>query len=200
MLSYFPPSILVAYRCLWKCHLSLGSETEVSSPSHRFRWTSFGYSFFGTSSTFSQRVMSPGLTALPSQWPCYHGPSCELRTALALGLHFPTSFMEVAVVTQTLVPCFDANWWKHCYCWMDLYILFLCCLLLLFVFGFGWYDCYRRVAQHLCSLGAFVVSQSRQIYKSFSSGTHLIPDSGWSCRTQAKNPNSNIKLLWTIKV
>ncbi|URD81066.1 Phosphoribosyl transferase domain [Musa troglodytarum] len=49
-------------------------------------------------------VIAPALMALPSQWPCYHGPSCELRTALALGLRFPTPFMEVAVATQTLVP------------------------------------------------------------------------------------------------
>ncbi|XP_038982500.1 adenine phosphoribosyltransferase 1-like isoform X1 [Phoenix dactylifera] len=45
----------------------------------------------------------PGLTAKPSQWPCYDGPAMNCGL-LACGFHFDSVFVETVVSTLTLLP------------------------------------------------------------------------------------------------
>lgn len=99
--------VLVASSCLWKCR---------SLPS----WRNFGYAFWWLHCRLSGHVIMDHLVIswLPS-----------------LLVSISSSVRGAGCLMQTLVPCFVANWWKNCYCWMGplysvslLSVLYLHCL------------------------------------------------------------------------
>ena len=98
------------------------------------------------------------VTALPSQWPCYHGPPCDQLTAITFGLHFQLCSWRW-LFDADIGPLFCCKLVKELLL-LDGASIFcfsvVCALPSLF--GFGWYDCDQRVEQIFCSLSAFVVS------------------------------------------